>query len=143
MLVGTLFLVAASCDETSTPSGPSESDRAQAPSETTNPGEASLLLEDLNDRLSPSHRCDDDAPYLAASYAERIRNRDTAACRFSDGSPLVIYSVRDGQRTYERHFRGQRGPFYYLYCPTWIAIAYLLTPCDALDVLREDLGATG
>jgi hypothetical protein len=102
-----------------------------------------LLLEDLNDRLRPSHRCDDDAPYIATSYAERIRNRETAACRFSNGSPLVIYAVRSGKRTYERHFAGQRGPFYYLYGPTWIAIADLLTPRDALDVLREDLGATG
>ena len=138
LLLGTLVLAVAGCDET-TP----ERDRAEAPPESTGSGEAGLLLEDLNERLAPSRRCSDDAPYLAANYAEMIPNRDTAACRFSDGSPLVFYAVRSGKRTYERHFAYQRGPSYHLYGPTWIVVAHILAPREALDVLRDDLGATG
>lgn len=143
LLLGILVVAVAGCDEINTPSGPPQSDRAEAPSETVSSAEASLLLEDLNGRLRPSRRCDNDAPHLAASYAERIPNRGTAACRFSNGSPLVIYIVRSGQKTYERHFAYQRGPSYFLYGPTWVVIAHLLTPREALDVLRDDLGAIG
>lgn len=142
LLLGTLVLAVIGCDETTTASRPPEADRPEATSETASSGEAALLLENLNTRLIPSHRCTDE-PDLAASYEERIRNRDTAACRFSNGSPLVVYVVRNGQKTYERHFAYQRGPSYFLHGPTWVVIADLMTPREALDVLRDDLGATG
>ena len=142
MLVGCLVLVLASCDTDST-SSPADSGQPEARSHTPGSGEAAALLRDLNSRLEVSQRCDIDAPYLAANYAERIPNSDTAACRFNNESPLVVYAVRSGKKTYERYFEGQRGPSYFLYGPNWIAIAYMLTPHEALDVLRKDFGAVG
>ena len=143
LLLGGLVLALAACEETDSISNPPDSDQSEAQSETPSPGEAAALLQDLNRRLKSSSRCDVDAPHLAASYAERVPNREVAACRFSNESPLVVYAVRSGQKTYERHFAYQRGPFYYLYGRNWIVIAYLLTPREALDVLREDFGAVG
>ena len=132
LLLGALFLGVAACDRASEPGA----DPAGAAFTSVGSGEAAKLIEDLNERLKPADRCTDDAPYMAEDYAGRIRNRSTAACRFSDGAPLVVYVVRNGQKTFERHFAYQRGPSYHLFGPDWVAEAYISTPDAALEVLR-------
>lgn len=139
LLLSSLLLALAACDETDLTSSPSASNQ----SETLGSGEAAALLQDLNSRLKPPRRCADDAPYLAVDYAESIPNSDTAACRFRNGSPLIVYVVRSGKKTYERHFEGQRGPSYFLYGRDWLIVADIGTPRRVLDILREDFGAVG
>ena len=135
-LVSSLLLALAACDEADSTS---QSDQ----SETLGSGEGAALLQDLNSRLKPPQQCSDDAPYLAADYAERIPNSDTAACRFKNASSLVVFVVRSGKKTYERYFEGQRGPSYFLYGRDWFIVAGIGTPQRVLDILREEFGATG
>jgi hypothetical protein len=138
LLAATLALSLAACDLASQSQQGSASNATEA-----DYGPAARLIENLNNRLKPSLRCDIHRPHLTTGYAQDIPKQDAAACRFSNGVPLSVLIVRNGEATYERHFGGARGPFYYLWGPTWFVIAPLGTPQQALETLRDEFGAVG
>lgn len=144
LLLGSLLISGAACDDSSPTTPSTDRDRSGSPS--ASPAyeeEAAALLDDLNERLEPSLRCEVYAPHLSTGYAQRVPNLDAAACRFRDGTPLFALIVRDGDQTYRRYFGEQRGPNEYLRGRNWLVVAPLAVPREALEVLREDFGGAG
>jgi hypothetical protein len=138
LLAATLALSLVACDPTS------QSQQGPASTNTeVDYGPAARLIENLNDRLKPRSRCDIHRAHMTTGYAEDIPNDDAASCRFSNGVPLSVLIVRNGEATYEHHFGRARGPFYYLWGPTWFVIAPLSTSQEVLETLRDELGAVG
>ncbi len=82
-------------------------------------------------------------PDIRTGYAENISNQGAAVCKFSDGTPLFVLIVRNGEATYERQFSSALGPNVYLRGPTWILIAPHTAPPEAFAAIRQALGATG
>jgi hypothetical protein len=133
------LIVLAACENSST--SPSD-DRSPDLGKKGAFQDAELLIHDLNDHLRSSLRCDIHQPDLTG-YAERIPNQDAAGCRFKNRVPMVVLIVRNGKQTYRQYIGRTFAPFYYLRGPTWLVIAPLGTPQEALETLRDELGAVG
>jgi hypothetical protein len=101
--------------------------------------DAVRLMSDLNEHLDEAGapRCAMKNRDLETGYAATIPNQGAAVCRFPDGSPLFVLSVADGEKTHRRHIGRQFGPNRYSRGPTWIVIADITTPPEALTVIKN------
>ncbi len=98
-----------------------------------------LLVSELNEQLRKAGApgCSMKTPNLKTGYARKIPNQGAAVCKFSDGIPLFVLIVRNGEETYERHFSSAHGPNVYLRGPTWIMITPHTAPPEALAEIRR------